>query len=390
MTDTRSPATQAIHAGAPRPRPDGAVITPIYQSSTYEYHGQGYHDVGYLRLSTSPNHRVLARRIATLEGTEDALALASGMAAISGTLLTVLSAGDHLLVQDTLYGGTTGFVAHELPRFDIEHTVIDPQAPDTWGEVLRPTTRAIYVETLTNPLVQVADLEAVVAFARQRGIVSIIDNTFASPINFRPAELGFDLVLESCTKYMNGHNDLVAGSVAGSAERVRRIKITQDHLGGAIDAHTAFLLERGLKTLPVRIRQQHESAAAIARFLAGHPAVAAVHYPGLEHHPQHARAARLFDGFGGMLAFELAGGVDAAETFLGALTIPTVAASLGGAESLIIRPAAAVHSGLTAEERAQSGVSDGLIRFSVGLEAAHDLIADLDGALARAAVPVSA
>ncbi|MDH3734630.1 MAG: PLP-dependent aspartate aminotransferase family protein [Gemmatimonadota bacterium] len=381
-------STDAIHAGAQSPRPEGAVVTPIYQASNYEYHGEGYHDVGYARLSNTPNHRVLGERIAALEGTEDALALASGMAAISGTLLTLLSAGDHILAQDTLYGGTTGLLAHDLPRFGISHSVIDPQDPASWADAVTPATRAMYVETLTNPLCQVADLEAVADFARERGLITIIDNTFASPINFRPAEIGFDLVIESCTKYMNGHNDVIAGSVAGRADLVRRIKLFNDHLGGSLDPHAAFLLERGMKTLDVRVRRQTESATRIARLLEDHPGVTTVHYPGLESHAQHERAARMFDGFGGMMAFEVAGGVERAEAFLAALTIPTVAASLGGAESLIVRPAAAVHSGLTPEERERSGVTEGLIRFSVGLEAADDLIADLEAALER--VPAAA
>lgn len=386
-TDEHRPATKTLHAGAARPRIEGAIVTPIFQVSTFEYHGQSYHDVGYMRLSNTPNHRVLTERIAALESAEAAFVAGSGMAAITGALLSVLSSGDHVLVQDVLYGGTTGLLSKELVRLGIAHTRIDVQAPDTWPAALEPTTKAIYVESLTNPLVQVADLEAVPGFAREHGLVSIIDNTFASPVNLRPAELGFDLVIESCTKYMNGHNDLVAGSVAGSAERVRRIKELQDHLGGSLDAHACYLLERGMKTLDVRVRRQNENALAIARFLETHPAVAHVHYPGLEGHPQHERAARLFDGFGGMLAFELDGDIDEAERFLAGLTLPAVAASLGGVESLIVRPAAAVHSGLTPEARARSGISDTLIRFSVGLEDAGDLIADLERTLAAAAVP---
>ncbi len=388
--ESASPSTKALHAGSPRPRIAGAVVAPIFQSSTFEYHGEDYHDVGYMRLSNSPNHRVLAARIAALEESEDALVAGSGMAAISAALLTVLSAGDHVLVQDCLYGGTSGLLAHELPRFGIRHTVIDPQDPDSWASALEPSTKAIYVETLTNPLVQMADLEAVVAFARERGLVSMIDNTFASPVNFRPAAHGFDLVLESCTKYMNGHNDIVAGAVAGGRDRVRRIKLTLDHLGGSLDAHACYLLERGLKTLPLRVRQQSESATEIARFLDAHPAIETVHYPGLPSHPQHGRAARLLDGFGGMLSFEPHGGVEAAERLLAGLTLPAVAASLGGAESLIVRPAAAVHSGLSPEERARSGVTDGLIRMSVGLESPGDLIADLERALASVDAPVPA
>lgn len=385
--DPRSLETTTLHAGEPRPRIGGAVVTPIFQSSTFEYHGEGYHDVPYLRLSNSPNHVVLGEKVAALEGAEAALVTSSGMAAISTTLLTVLSAGEHLLVQDCLYGGTHGLVTKELPRLGISHAFLDPQDPPSWSGLVRPTTRAIYVETLTNPLVQVADLEAVVRFAEEHGLVSIIDNTFASPVNFRPAQHGFDLVVESCTKYMNGHNDLVAGSVAGSSDRVRATKITLDHLGGALDPHACFLLERGLKTLGLRVRKQNESALRLARFLDGHPAVTRVHYPGLPGHAQHERAAALLEGFGGMMSFELAGDAQVADRFLSRLTLPTVAASLGGAESLIVRPAAAVHSGLTAEERAASGISDSLIRFSVGLEGADDLMADLERALQGVPVP---
>jgi cystathionine beta-lyase/cystathionine gamma-synthase len=238
------------------------------------------------------------------------------------------------------------------------------------------------VESITNPLVQVADLEAVVVFAREHGLVTVIDNTFASPVNFRPAELGIDLIMESATKYLNGHTDICAGVVAGSKEQVSRIKVTLDHLGGVLDSHACFLLERGLKTLPVRVREQNATAQRIAEFLEGHHRVEHVNYPGLASHAQNQRAARLFDGYGGMLSFELAGGVDEAEEFLGKLTVPAHAASLGGAESLIVRPAAATHGGVPPEERARSGISDSLIRFSVGLEDVEDLMEDLGRALA--------
>ena len=374
--------TKTVHAGSLRPRIRGAVSTPVFQSSTFEYHGEDYHDIGYLRLSNSPNHEVLAQRIAALERSEDALATGSGMAAISGTLLSLLSSGDHLLVQDCLYGGTSGLV-NDLRRFGIRSSVIDAQDPASWDSSLEETTRVIYVETLTNPLVQLADLEAVVEFAQRHGLVSVIDNTFASPVNFRPITAGFDMVVESCTKYMNGHNDLVAGCVAGSRERVRQVKLTLDHLGGSLDPHACFLLERGLKTLGLRVHHQNSSAAQIAAALAEHAAVESVNYPGLAAHPQHERAARLLDGYGGMMSFELKGGLGAAEAFLDAVQLPAVAASLGGAESLIVRPAAAVHSGLTAEERAASGITDGLIRLSVGLEGTGDLLADLQSALSN-------
>jgi cystathionine beta-lyase/cystathionine gamma-synthase len=381
MTSKPGRSTQAIHAGRLDPRSEGAITTPIFQTSTYEYHGEDYHDVGYLRLSNSPNHIVLGERIAALECTEAALATGSGMAAISATLFALLSTGDHVLVQDCLYGGTTSLLNHELRRMGISYTPIDPQNPTSWEALLQPTTQMVYVESLTNPLIQVADLEAVVAFAKKHGLVTVIDNTFASPVNFRPAELGLDLVMESATKYLNGHTDVCAGVVAGSQAHVDTIKLTLDHLGGVLDSHACFLLERGLKTLPIRVREQNATAHRIAEYLEGHSGVAKVNYPGLPTHAQHARAARLFDGFGGMLSFELSGGVAAANAFLGKVTLPAHAASLGGTESLIVRPAAATHGAVPPEERARSGISDGLIRFSVGLEDLDDLLEDLENAL---------
>ena len=381
MTARKGKSTEAIHAGTIHPRIKGAVITPIFQSSTYEYHGENYHDVGYMRLSNSPNHIVLADKIALMEGTEAALVTASGMASISAILFTLLGSGDHILVQDCLYGGTNTLLNGHFPRLKISHTPMDPQDPTSWEALLRPETKAVYVETLTNPLIQLADLEAVAAFAKEHGLVSIIDNTFASPVNFRPAEVGIDIILESATKYMNGHTDIIAGVVAGTEKMVRDIKETLDHLGGVMDTHTCYLLERGLKTLPVRVREQNASALRLAEFLEGHEKVAKVNYPGLKSHPQHARAARLFEGFGGMLSFELVGGVAAANAFLSKLTIPAHAASLGGVESLAVRPAAATHGAVSPEERARSGISDALIRFSVGLEDVEDLIQDLDQAL---------
>lgn len=377
--------TRALHEGALQPRPLGAVSTPVFATANFEYHGEDYHDVGYLRLSNSPNHAVLHRRIASLEGAEDALVTGSGMAAISSALLTFLSSGDHLLVQDVVYGGTANLLAHDLPRLGITHTRIDPQDPDSWAAALTPRTRMIYVETLTNPLVQMADLEAVPRFAAAHGLISLIDNTFASPVLFRPAERGFDLVMESATKYMNGHNDLVAGCVSGTAANIRRIKLLLDHLGGSLDPHACVLLERGLKTIGLRVRRQSATALALARFLESRSEVGTVHYPGLSSHPQHERAARLLGGgFGGMICFELNGGAGPAERFCSELRLPVVAASLGGVESLIVRPAAAIHSGLSAEERAEQGIAEGLMRFSTGVEAAEDLIADFARALDRA------
>ncbi len=373
--------TRTIHAGSHRPGIEAALVTPIFQTATYEYAGQGYHDVGYIRLSNSPNHELLARRIASLEHAEAALVTGSGMAAISTTLLSLLSRGDHLLVQDCLYGGTTGLLNDELSRLGITHMAIDVQDPSTWDPAFTQRTKAIYVETLTNPLLQLADLEAVVEFARSHRILSVIDNTFASPINFLPIDHGFDIVLEACTKYINGHDDLAAGCVAGSAEMIRKVKLTLDHLGGILDPHGCFLLERGIKTLALRVKYQNEAALRIAEFLSKHPAIRRVNYPGLPDHPQHARAVHLLDGFGGTMSFELAAGVDAAERFLRALTIPIIAPSLGGIHSLLIRPAAVTHSNLSREQLSRMGISDSLVRLSVGLEATEDLIEDIRRAL---------
>lgn len=375
--------TKVIHAGEIRPRVLGAVCLPIFQTAMYEYEpASSYYDVKYIRLNNTPNHLALARKLAALENAESALVMASGMAAITTTLLTVLSAGDHLLAQDSLYGGTHDFLTKDLAAFGISYDFVDGARPETWAAKVRPETKAFYVEAISNPLIRISDLEAAVTFARERGLVSIIDNTFASPVNFRPPEHGFDLSIHSGTKYLNGHSDIVGGAVIGRAALVERILHKLAHLGGSMDPHACFLLHRGLKTLALRVRHQNASALTIARFLAGHPAVARVNYPGLESHPGHGIAARLFDGFGGMMSFELKGGVEAAERFMKKVRLPLVAPSLGGVETLMTRPATTSHLGLDPDERRALGISDELIRLSVGVEATEDLIEDFRQALA--------
>jgi len=375
--------TKLIHAGEPEPLIGGAVAMPIFQSATFAYRGErNYHDLRYIRLSNTPNHDVLHRKLAALENAEAALVAASGMAAISTTLLALLGAGDRLLAQGCLYGGTHDLLTADLPALQIGTDFIDANDPASWREQLTERTRAIYVETVSNPLMSVADLGAVVDFAAAHGLVSIIDNTFASPVNFRPAEAGFDLSVHSCTKYLNGHSDIVAGAIIGRAQLVEKVAHKLNHLGGVLDPHACFLLHRGMKTLAVRVRYQNESALKIARFLEGHPGVRQVNYPGLESSPDHLRACELLDGFGGMLSFELEGGVDAADSFIDRVTLPISAPSLGGVESLITRPATTSHSGMTSEERSRAGIGEGLIRLSVGLEATEDLIEDFTRVLA--------
>jgi cystathionine beta-lyase/cystathionine gamma-synthase len=375
--------TKLIHAGEPSPLIEGAVSMPIFQSATFEYSGgTDYHALRYIRLNNTPNHLALHRKLAAIENAEAALVTASGMAAVATTLLAILGGGGHLIAQNCLYGGTHDLLTIEFPRLGIRSDFIDGSDPRSWQSALTPSTKAIYAETMTNPLVQVADLRAVVEFARAHRLISIIDNTFASPINFRPAEIGFDLSLHSCTKYLNGHSDIVAGAIIGRADLIETINRRLGHFGASLDPHACFLLHRGMKTLAVRVRHQNETAMAVARFLEGHPRVAKVNYPGLESHPDHERARDLFDGFGGVTSFELRGGVEAADRFIARVTLPICAPSLGGVESLITRPATTSHSGMSAEDRRRAGIADELIRLSIGLESADDLIADIEAALA--------
>ena len=374
--------TKLIHAGEPRPGIEGAVCLPIFQSAMFETAGESrYHDIRYIRLNNTPNHRALHTKLAALENAEAALVTASGMAAITTSLLTLLSSGDHLLVQDCLYGGTHDFLSHDFASFGLSYDIIDANDPQSWQSKLKPTTRAIYIETLSNPLLQLCDLESVVRFARENNLVSLIDNTFATPVNFRPAEKGFDLSLHSCSKYLNGHSDIVGGAIIGRKDLVEKITFKLNHLGGTMDPHACFLLHRGMKTLAVRIKHQNRSALRIAEFLDNHEGVVKVNHPGLKSHPYYDAARKYLDGFGGMLSFEIVGGVEAAKRFMETTVLPIIAPSLGGIETLLTRPAVTSHSGMSPEDRAGMGISDSLIRVSVGLEATEELIADFKQAL---------
>jgi len=383
MTKTyKSLETKLIHAGEPDPLINGAVSIPVFQSSTFEYSGQtSYHDLKYIRLNNTPNHIALHQKLAALENAEAAVVTSSGMAAISTTILALLSSGDHFLAQECLYGGTHEFIIKDLSALNISFDFIDGDTPQDWEGKLRSNTKVVYVETMTNPLLQIADLKAVVEFAKSNNLISIIDNTFASPINFRPPELGFDLSIHSCSKYLNGHSDIVAGAVIGRGDLIEKIIHKLNHLGGSLDPHACFLLHRGMKTLAVRMKHQNESALEIAKFLENHQAIEKINYPGLKSHPGHQRACDLFDGFSGMLSFELKEGVEAAERFIQNTTLPIVAPSLGGIESLITRPVTTSHSGLSKEDLDKLGISDSLIRVSVGIEATEDLIEDFKQAL---------
>ena len=374
--------TKLIHAGEPDPRIGGAVSIPIFQTAMYETAGEeSYHDVKYIRLNNTPNHKAIHEKLAALENAEAALVTSSGMAAITTSLMTFLSTGDHLLIQDTLYGGTHTFVNHDIENWGVSYDFIDAHDPASWAAKLRPETKVFYVETMTNPLLQVADLKAVADFAREHNLISIIDNTFASPVNFRPQEWGFDLSCHSCTKYLNGHSDIVAGAIIGSSEHIEQITHKLNHLGGTLDPHACYLLHRGVKTLALRMARHNESALKIAQFLHEHPAVEHVNYPGLPDHPDYKRAQELFDGFSGMLSIELKGGLETAKRFMDRVKLPVVAPSLGGIETLVTRPATTSHSGMLSDEREAVGITDSLVRVSIGIEDVDDLISDFDQAL---------
>jgi cystathionine gamma-synthase/cystathionine gamma-lyase/cystathionine beta-lyase len=303
------------------------------------------------------------------------------MAAVTCCLHTLLKAGDHLVAGDTLYGGTHTFLTEHAPGLGIAVTFVDAQRPESWKPALRPNTKAMLVESITNPLMRVAPHQEVVRFAREAGIRTIIDNTFASPVNFRPLALGFDLAFHSATKYLNGHSDLVAGCVVGSKALVEKVRETANHYGPSLDPHAAFLLARGIKTLALRVRAQQGTALALAKELAVNPKVAAVNYPGLETHPDHRHARVILAGFGGMLSIRLKGGVPAAETLVKRLRIPTYAPSLGGVETLIVRPSLTSHAGMTRDQRLAIGITDDLLRISCGIEATEDLVEDFKQAL---------
>ena len=376
--------TIAVHSGRPGQAPEGSVVFPIYQGTVYSLEpGADYHDIRYIRLNSTPSQRYLHDRLAGLEGAESAVACSSGMAAITTIFLTFLKKGDHLIAGDCLYGGTHDFLTQRAPDLGIACTFVDDKRPETWEKALRPETRMFLVETITNPLMRVPRLADVVEFARRKRIMTVIDNTFASPVNFRPLSVGFDLLFHSATKYLNGHSDLVAGCVMGSAEKVERVRRTLNLLGGSLDPHAGFLLARGSKTLALRVKAQNANGLAVARLLQTHTAVREVNYPGLETHPDHAHARPLLSGFGGMLSLRLKSGTEGAKRLIAALRIPYHAPSLGGVETLITQPALSSHAGMKREDRERLGVTDDLLRVSCGIESAEDLVDDFRQALDR-------
>jgi len=376
-------STRAIH-GDPEARPDWApVVAPLYQSSTFTNPIGSTHEVLYTRYGNNPNQVQIARRLALLEGAEAAIFVASGMGATALAHLAVLRPGDHLLSSEWIYGGAHRLFAQEFGRLGIEVSFVTPLEQRTWKRALKKNTRAIFIETPTNPLLRVIDIEPIAKLCKTEGVALVVDSTFATPINFRPLEHGADLVIHSATKYLNGHSDVIAGAVAGSEAVIEEVRKLMQVWGQALDPMAAWLIDRGMKTLAVRVQRQNATVLTLAEWCSRQPQFAAVHHPGLPAHPDHEDAKRILDGFGGMLGVELKGGAHAAERFLRALTIAAHAPSLGGVETLVSEPRLTSHASLTPQERVRAGIPDGFLRFSIGLEDADDLIADFAQALAQ-------
>jgi methionine-gamma-lyase len=396
MTTSRSFSTRAIHSGYDPAANDGALTPPLHLTSTFVF--ETAEAGGEMFAGTRPGHvysrisnptlDLLERRMADLEGAEAGLALASGMGAITATLWTLVSPGDEVIVDRTLYGCTFAFMRHGLARFGVTITHVDLTDPENLAAAIGPRTRAVYFETPANPNMRLVDIRRVSEIARAAGAVTVVDNTYATPRLTRPIELGADLVVHSATKYLGGHGDLVAGLVVGDAETIGRIRLEglKDMTGAVMAPFNAMLILRGLKTLSLRMERHSASALAVAQMLNTHPAVASVWYPGLADFPQHDLARRQMALPGGMIAFELTGGLAAGRETMNRLGLIGRAVSLGDAESLIQHPASMTHSTYTPEERAAYGISDGLIRLSVGLEDPEDLLEDLEQALPRPAL----
>ncbi len=392
-------STRAVHSGAQRRKAHHALITPIVQTATYTF-GSTQELVDFMARRTwgdgaareeygrygNPTAAAVEQKLAALEGGEDAVLYASGMNAVTSLLLSTLPAGAHIVMTNDCYRRTRQFCQTFLKRFGIETTVVPMGDYDALEAAIVPKrTRFIISESPTNPYLRVADLERIARIGRKYRVRTLIDSTFATPINQRPLEWGIDFVVHSATKYLSGHNDLLAGVVIGSAERIQLLREARGVLGGVVDPQNAFLLERGIKTLGLRVQQQNRTAQAVAEFLEGHPAVARVWYPGLRSHPDHRTAAAQMSGYGGVVSFEIAGDLQAAAAFIDRLRIPYIAPSLGGAESLVEQPALMSYFEKTTEERQALGISDNLVRLAVGIEDTADILCDLEQALS--AVP---
>lgn len=389
----RTPETRAVHGGEPRERPSDALAEPIVQTATYTFastqalveYMEGKAEREEYGRYGNPTVRTLEEKIAALEGTDDAVAFASGMAAVTTAILALTKSGSHVVLFSDCYRRTRQFVTSFLDRFGVTSTLVPPADVDAMQAALTPQTRLVISEAPTNPYNNVVDLRRVAAICRERRVRTMIDATFATPVNLRPAEHGIDLVVHSATKYLGGHNDVLAGVIAGPSGLVSLVRDLRHVLGGVLDPHAAYLVHRGIKTLAVRVRQQNASALALAQALEAHPRVRRVWYPGLPSHPHHAVARELMTGFGGVVTFAVKGDLASVGRFVDACRIPRIAPSLGGVESLIEQPALMSYFELSTEQREAVGITDDLVRYAVGVEDTDELVADVLRALDQTA-----
>ena len=373
-------STKAIHAGQEPDPTTGAVSVPIYQTSTYAQEGLGKHKGFEYARTQNPTRMALEQNLAALEGGRSCFAFASGMAA-TNAVMTLLKGGDHVIVSDNTYGGTFRLFDKILRNFGLEFSYVDAREPHNVEEAARAETRMVFIETPTNPVMSLVDIRAVAEITRRRGIRLVVDNTFMSPFFQRPLELGADIVVHSTTKYLNGHSDGIGGAVIlNDEEDAARMAFIQNAAGAILSPLDAWLVMRGTKTLAVRMRQHDENGRIVAQFLAEHPKIQKVYYPGLKSHPQHELAGRQMSGFGGMISFET-GSLENAKRVLESVKMCTLGESLGGVETLISHPATMTHASVPEAERNRLGITDGLVRVSVGIEDVEDIIADLDQAL---------
>lgn len=381
MVSKKAFKTQCVHTGEVKDPVYKGVVSPMYLSTAYAFEGV---DVKrYPRYFNTPNQEGLQTKLAALEGAESALVFGSGMAAVSTALLGLLQHGDHVVFQNDIYGGTRNFIKAEFPKLGIEFDFTEGLETDDFERLIQSNTRGLYIETPSNPLLKLVDLEAMAHLAQSKGLWTMIDNTFASPVNQSPIEWGIDVVVHSATKYLGGHSDITAGAVMSTHALINQIYQSAINYGGSLSDMTVWLLERSIKTLYLRVKSQNENAQALAEYLDTHPHIAAVHYPGLEKHPDHSLAQKQMKGFGGMLSFEVTPDIDVSR-FYKALELIKPAMSLAGVESTILQPRLASHALLSEAERLAQGITPALLRFSTGIEALIDLTDDLDQALKKA------
>lgn len=372
--------TICTHIGEVKDEQFKGAVSPLFMSSSYAY--EDVEVKRYPRYFNTPNQEALCRKIARLEKCEAGLIFGSGMAAVSTAMLAFLQKGDHVVLPQTLYGGTYNFVVEEFHKFGIEYSFAEGFSEADFSEKIQKNTKVLFVETPSNPLMRITDLEMISKLAKQHGLITMIDNTFASPVNQTPADFGIDIMIHSATKYMGGHSDILAGAVAASEEHIKIIWNLAKNLGGSLSDYTVWLLERSMKTMVLRVRAQNKNAKKMAKWLDGHPLVEKVYYPGLKTHPDHGLAKKQMSGYTGMLSFEISESLNVDE-FLKGLKMIKPSMSLAGVESTILSPAKTSHALLSAEERKRQNISDGLLRFSVGIEETEDIIADLEGAFEK-------